>query len=245
MVIDHVAEKILSKDKQMKALIIGATGATGKDLVNVMLRDPGYTEVVAFVRRPGGLRHTKYTEIITDFDKLEEVSDSIGGDVWFSCMGTTLKAAGTKERQWHIDHDIPLDFAGIARRNGVPKAVLLSAYGASATGKVFYSRVKGALDDAIVKLGFESCVVFRPGFLLREKTDRPSEQLLAHGAQLAAQVAGRAPGLPRHALAVLVQVVGERQQHALGVTDVRGMGWACARHAASLTRRTSRLPRSA
>ena len=92
----------------MKALIIGATGATGKDLVNVLLQDPDYTEVVAFVRRPGEVIHPKYSEIITDFEKLEEVADSISGDVWFTCLGTTLKAAGSKEKQWHIDHDIPL-----------------------------------------------------------------------------------------------------------------------------------------
>ncbi len=168
----------------MKALIIGATGATGKDLVNVLLQDPDYTKVVAWVRRPSGLKHPKYAEIITDFDKLEEVSDAINGDIWYSCLGTTLKAAGSKEKQWHIDHDIPLKFAEIAKRNGIPKAVLLSAYGASATSKVFYSRVKGSLDDAVIKLGFDSCMIFRPGFLLRKDTDRPSERLIAHGLKI-------------------------------------------------------------
>ncbi|RYD32943.1 MAG: NAD-dependent epimerase/dehydratase family protein [Verrucomicrobiaceae bacterium] len=165
----------------MKALVIGATGATGKDLVQVLLQDPDYTEVTALVRRPGGLKHPKYTEIITDFDKLGDVADSITGDVWFSCLGTTLKAAGSKEKQWRIDHDIPLNFAGIAKRNGVPKAVLVSAYGASATSRVFYSRLKGTLDDAIARLGFDSCVIFRPGFLLRKNTDRLGERLTAHG----------------------------------------------------------------
>ena len=122
----------------MKVLIIGATGATGSDLVSVLLQDPDYTEVVAFVRRPSGLAHPKYSEIITDFEKLEAVADSIKGDVWFSCLGTTLKAAGSKKMQWHIDHDIPLKFAEIARRNGVPRAVLVSAYGASTASRVFY-----------------------------------------------------------------------------------------------------------
>lgn len=165
----------------MKALIIGATGATGKDLVHVLLQDPDYTQVVALVRRPSGLQHLKYAEIITDFDQLETVADAITGDVWFSCLGTTLKAAGSQEKQWHIDHDIPLNFAAIAKRNGIPKAVVLSAYGASATSKVFYSRVKGTLDDAMIKLGFDSCMIFRPGFLLRKDTDRPSERLIAQG----------------------------------------------------------------
>ena len=94
----------------MKALIIGATGATGKDLVNVLLKDADYSQVVTFVRRPTGLVHPKLTEIQTDFDKPEIVSEQIKGDVWFNCLGTTLKMAGSKNKQWHIDYEIPLQF---------------------------------------------------------------------------------------------------------------------------------------
>ena len=165
--------------RSVKALIIGATGATGSDLVKVLLQDTGYTEVVAFVRRSSGLAHPKYSEIITDFEKLEAIADTIRGEVWFSCFGTTLKAAGSKEKQWHIDYDIPVKFAEIARRNGVSKAVLVSAYGASAASRVFYSRLKGTLDDAILKLGFDACLIFRPGFLLRKDTDRAGERITA------------------------------------------------------------------
>jgi uncharacterized protein YbjT (DUF2867 family) len=163
----------------MKALIIGATGATGQDLVSVLLQDPHYTEVVAFVRRSSGRSHPKLSEIITDFDHLEKVADSIRGDVWFSCLGTTRSAAGSQEKQWHIDYEIPARFAEIARQNGVAKAVVLSAYGADSTSKVFYSRMKGTLDDHIAALAFEQCILFRPGFLLRQDTDRAAERLTA------------------------------------------------------------------
>jgi uncharacterized protein YbjT (DUF2867 family) len=165
----------------MKALIIGATGATGKDLVDVLLQDPDYTGVVAFVRRPGALTHPKYSEILTDFDKLEVVSGFIRGDVWFSCLGTTLKAAGSKEKQWQIDYDIPAAFARIAKENGVSKAVVVSAYGASAGSKVYYSKMKGQLDEYIIQLGFDPCLIFRPGFLLRKNSDRATERLIALG----------------------------------------------------------------
>ena len=133
----------------MKALIIGATGAAGKDLVNILLQDTYYSEVVIFVRRASRITHPKLTEIITDFDKLENVAEQIKGDVLFSCLGTTLKAAGSKDKQWHIDYEIPSTFAAVARRNEVPKIVLLSAYGASATSKVFYSRIKGKQEEKI------------------------------------------------------------------------------------------------
>jgi uncharacterized protein YbjT (DUF2867 family) len=162
----------------MKALIIGATGATGRDLVNILLQDPDYTEVVIFVRRPSGMAHPKLSEILTDFDKLDEVSAQIKGDVCFSCLGTTLKAAGSKDKQWHIDYEIPLKFAGIARKNGIPGMVLLSAYGASTKSKVFYSRMKGKLEEDIASLAFDQYIIFKPGILLRKDTDRPGERVM-------------------------------------------------------------------
>ncbi|MDJ1502705.1 NAD(P)H-binding protein [Xanthocytophaga agilis] len=164
----------------MKALIIGATGATGKDLVNVLLQDPVYTEVIVFVRRPIGMTNPKLSEILTDFDKLEEVAGSIQGDVWFSCLGTTLKDAGSKEKQWHIDYTVPATFAELAKKNGIPKAVLLSAYGASPSSSVFYSKMKGELEEKIASLAFDQYIIFKPGMLLRKNTDRPSERITAN-----------------------------------------------------------------
>jgi uncharacterized protein YbjT (DUF2867 family) len=163
----------------MKALIIGATGATGKDLVNTLLSDASYHEVVTFVRKPTGSQHPKLLEIVTDFENLETASHHMRGDVWFSLLGTTLKTAGSKNKQRHIDYEIPLKFAEIAKRNNVPGVVLLSAYGASSASNVFYSKIKGELEDAIVKLGFDQCIIFMPGLLVRKNTDRLGERTSA------------------------------------------------------------------
>jgi uncharacterized protein YbjT (DUF2867 family) len=163
----------------MKALIIGATGATGKDLVNVLLQDPVYTAVVAFVRRASGRVNDKLIEIITDFDNTDAVSDSIHGDVLFSCLGTTMKAAGSRDKQWQVDYEIPSKFASIAKKNGVTRAVLLSAYGASPSSKVFYSSMKGKLEEQFSKLAFDQYIIFRPGLLLRNDTDRFGEKASA------------------------------------------------------------------
>lgn len=161
----------------MHALIIGATGATGKDLVQVILSDTRYTSITLFVRKFSGVTHPKLKEIITDFDNLEAVSEHIRGDVWFSCLGTTLKAAGSKAKQWHIDYEIPFQFAQLAKRNGVPAAVLLSSYGARATSSNFYSQMKGKLEDVIDSLAFKQYIIFRPGLLLRPDTDRMGERV--------------------------------------------------------------------
>lgn len=161
----------------MKALVIGATGATGQDLVRVLLDDSNYVQVTIFVRRASGLSHSKLSEIITDFDHLENVSASITGDVWFSCLGTTLKQAGSKTGQWQVDYEIPVKFAEMARKNGISRAVLLSAYGASPTSRIFYSRMKGTLEEKIKSIGFGQYIIFRPGLLLRKDTDRTGERV--------------------------------------------------------------------
>lgn len=163
----------------MRALIIGATGATGKDLVNILLGDEDYTEVVIFVRRTSGIVDPKLIEVLTDFDKMDQVAGEIKGDVWFSCLGTTLKVAGSKDKQWHIDYEIPLEFARIARRNGVAQMVLLSSYGASPGSNVFYSKMKGGLEEKMKALAFEKLIIFKPGLLLRKDTDRLGERISA------------------------------------------------------------------
>lgn len=163
----------------MIALITGATGATGRDLVQLLLQDNQYTIIVIFVRRPIGISAPKLFEVLTDFDNLEQVAGFIKGDVWFSCLGTTRKAAGSKEQQWHVDYGIPVKFAGIAKRNGVASVVLLSAYGASPASNVFYSKMKGKLEERIGALAFERYIIFRPGLLLRKGSSRVGERIFA------------------------------------------------------------------
>ncbi|NUY80351.1 NAD(P)H-binding protein [Flavobacterium sp. MAH-1] len=163
----------------MKALVIGATGATGKDLVETLANDTSYTEVVLFVRRLSGNKHPKITEVLTDFNNPGSVSDIVRGDVLFCCLGTTLQAAGSKEKQWEIDYEIPARFAEIASKNKVSSVVLLSAYAANPSSNVFYSSMKGKLEEHFRKLSFERLIIFRPGLLLRKDTDRWGEKASA------------------------------------------------------------------
>lgn len=160
----------------MKALVIGATGATGKELVNLLLEDKNYESVSVFVRRSTGKSHPKLKEHIVNFTEIEQFKDLITGDVLFSCLGTTLKDAGSKDNQWKIDFDIPAAFAVEARKNEVSSLVLVSSYGASAKSSVFYSKMKGMLEDYISDLNFLQYIIFRPGPLIRENTDRFGEK---------------------------------------------------------------------
>ena len=159
----------------MKALIIGATGATGKDLVTLLLNDDTYTEVHCFVRKPLALTHPKLHAHVVDFDTPEAWADLLQGDVAFSCLGTTLAVAGTKEAQWRVDYDYQYAFAEHCKNNGVPTFVLISAAGATAQSKLFYNRMKGQLEDAVKALDFSCLLIFQPSILLRSNSDRSGE----------------------------------------------------------------------
>src|SRR4051794_19435433 len=114
----------------MKALVIGATGATGKDLVSKLLEDQDYEEVNIFVRKAAEINHPKLKTHIVNFEKPEEWKNLVHGDVAFSCLGTTLKDAGSKEAQKKVDYDYQLNFAKTARENNVDDYILVSSYGA-------------------------------------------------------------------------------------------------------------------
>ena len=116
---------------------------------SLLLESSDYSEVSIFVRRPTGKSHSKLTEHVVDFSDVNSFQQLITGDVLFSCLGTTLKDEGSKEKQWKIDYDIPADFATAAKQNNVNSLVLVSSYGASAKSSVFYSKMKGELEEKI------------------------------------------------------------------------------------------------
>lgn len=161
----------------MKAIVIGATGATGTHLVDALVEYESYSEVVIFVRKATGKKTAKLTEHVVDLTDTAPYESEIQGDVLFSCLGTTLKAAGSKEAQWKVDYDIPYTFATIASKNKVTSVVLVSTKGASEKSSLFYSKMKGKLEGAIGGLSFEQYLIFRPGALEREGTDRLGEKV--------------------------------------------------------------------
>ena len=161
----------------MKALIIGATGAVGKDLVEQLLADEAFERVDVFVRREVSIPSAKLVPHVVDFDHPEKWSDLLTGDVLFACLGTTIKAAGSQDAQWKVDYTYQYQAAKAAKDNGVRTLVLVSAIGASSRSKVFYTRMKGQLDDDIQKLRFPGLFILRPPSLIRKGTDRIGEKV--------------------------------------------------------------------
>ncbi|KYH05017.1 semialdehyde dehydrogenase [Chryseobacterium cucumeris] len=161
----------------MKALVIGATGATGKDLVNQLLNDKEFDEVDIFVRKPVDIQNNKLKVHVVNFEKPEEWKEMVKGDVAFSCLGTTLKDAGSKEAQKKVDFDYQYEFAKAAKENEVEDYILVSAYGANPQSKIFYSKMKGELEEAVKQLHFNKITIFKPGMLERKDSERTGEVL--------------------------------------------------------------------
>lgn len=161
----------------MKALVLGATGAVGKDLVELLLADETFESVDIFVRRQVGISSPKLRVHLVDFEHPEQWAGQLSGDVLFSALGTTLRAAGGQEAQWKVDYTYQYNAARAARENLVPTYVLVSSVGADSKSKLFYSRMKGALEEAVLKLGFEGCFILRPPSLIRKGSDRFGEKV--------------------------------------------------------------------
>lgn len=160
------------------ALVIGATGLVGKRLVEQLLNDQRFGQVVVFVRRPSGFSSPRLTEHIIDFDKPEKWQHLVKGDVLFSTLGTTRKKAGSKEAQYKIDHDYQFQFAAAAARHGVPNYVLVSSLGASDYSFFFYSRMKGELERDVKELDFRTIVILQPAQLDGERQEnRTAEKI--------------------------------------------------------------------
>ncbi|MDD3490557.1 MAG: NAD(P)H-binding protein [Paludibacter sp.] len=161
------------------ALVIGSTGMVGRELIKQLCESSEFEQVISFVRRSSGFSHSKLQEHVVNFDQPESWKELLKGDVLFSCMGTTLAAAGSKASQYKVDYTYQYETARMAAENNVPVYVLVSSTGANANSALFYPKIKGQLDEAVQKLGFKSVQILRPGQLYGERQQKRSAELFA------------------------------------------------------------------
>jgi len=158
------------------ANVIGATGLVGKQLVQLLLENQSFEKVRIFVRRDSGIQHPKLEQQIIDFRDEKTWAKQLTGNVLFSALGTTLKQAGSKEKEYEVDFTFNLNFAQKAKENGIENYVLVSSIGANAKSPIFYTRMKGELDEAVTKLNFKNLAILRPSSLSGERKEkRPAE----------------------------------------------------------------------
>lgn len=161
-----------------KALLFGATGFIGSNLLRDLLDSPDYAEVIAVVRKPLSFSHKKLTVLIGDFASLPALRPQLVADEIFIALGTTRKHTPDEAEYYKVDHDYPVRAAEIAKANGARSVFLVTAVGANAKSGVFYVRTKGEVERDILALGFDHTHIFRPSQILGARTEeRPRERL--------------------------------------------------------------------
>lgn len=154
--------------KNLHAIVLGATGATGQEIVRLLLKDTTFSKISIFVRRKPNIEHDKLIVHEINFSRLIDYRDLINGDILFSALGTTLKEAGSKQQQYLVDYTYQYEFAKMAADNGVTHYSLVSSTGADEKSFFFYPKIKGALEESVKKLKFEKIQIFQPPALIRQ-----------------------------------------------------------------------------
>ena len=154
------------------AIVLGASGLVGSELLNLLLKsDSAYDNVIVFLRKSLPLKNKKLTQYIIDFENIDFYQDLIRCDDLFCCLGTTIRKAGSQDNFRKVDMDYPIRFAKLAQQNGTNQFLMISSIGANATSPAFYLRTKGQCENSIQCIGFESVSVFRPSALVGKRSE--------------------------------------------------------------------------
>ncbi|MFZ4403733.1 MAG: NAD(P)H-binding protein [Pseudobdellovibrionaceae bacterium] len=154
----------------MKVILIGSTGLVGQEVLKLLLADPSILEVVTPARH-GQSIHSKQKLIIYDYEKNENAEEFKNADVVICTLGTTMKKAKSKPNFKKVDYDYPLNFANLAKKNGTRHFILNSSMGASAKSPIFYSKIKGEIEESIRALNFDKYSIIRPGLIGGERSE--------------------------------------------------------------------------
>ncbi len=164
-------------------IIAGATGLVGREILRGLLADPAIDHVHVLGRRAPPVVSPKLTAHVVDFTALPSLPSA---DELYLALGTTIKTAGSQAAFRAIDHDANLAIAKAALASGTRRVGLVSAMGADATSRIFYSRVKGELENDLTALPFAGLVIARPSLLVgaRAELGQPSRPGEDWGARL-------------------------------------------------------------
>jgi uncharacterized protein YbjT (DUF2867 family) len=153
------------------ALLAGSTGLIGKLLLQRLLESSRYSKVIALTRQDLPA-HPRLVQIKTEFEKVRESAGDLKADDVFCCLGTTMQKAGSKENFYKVDFEYPLLLSKISLSLGAKQFLLVSALGADKTSSIYYNKVKGEIEEAIVQVGFEAVHIFRPSLLLGPRAEK-------------------------------------------------------------------------
>jgi len=161
------------------AILLGASGATGSEVLNLLLEDTRYTTIKLFSRSSINVTHPKIKEYITDLFELGNMKPDFTADEVYCCIGTTKAKTPDKEVYRKIDYGIPVTAAKLARENSINTFTVISAIGADTKSSIFYSRTKGEMQEAVIKTGISKTFVLQPSLILAKRKDMRIAEKLA------------------------------------------------------------------
>ena len=204
------------EDMDRKAVVIGATGVVGREVVNELVNRNEISEVITFTRREVDFGSPKVINYVIDFDNIENYSDLVSGEYFFSCLGTTKSQAGSIEKQRSVDLDYQLEFARLAQKNGVHHYLLVSSPGASIDSSSAYLKMKGELDEKVKELDFASISIFKPSLIVGDRSDfRLGEKV----GIVASKLIDHVPGLKKYRSITGVEIAQKMVSEAMKVKN--------------------------
>lgn len=153
----------------MVALLAGASGFVGANVLDALLDAPEIARVFAVTRRPLGREHPRLANRIVQFDRLEPQLRGLKCHVALCCLGARLEertGAGSQEAVRRVDLGYTLAFARAAKAAGAARFTVISAAGADVAAKSGYLRAKGELERMLAEVGFACLDILQPGILL-------------------------------------------------------------------------------
>ncbi|RFP66919.1 NAD-dependent epimerase/dehydratase family protein [Hymenobacter lapidiphilus] len=160
------------------ALIAGASGLIGQQLLPLLLASARYSRVIALVRTPLPMVHEKLEQLVVDFERLADYRQQLVADDVFCCLGTTMRQAGSREAFYKVDFTYVVELAKLAATNFGGQLLVVSSLGADARARAYYLRVKGEMEEAVRQTTFHAVHIFRPSLLLGHRaTPHPNERL--------------------------------------------------------------------
>ncbi len=160
------------------AIILGATGLTGRILLDILVRDPNCDKIKLFSRSSVGIEDPKIEEYLGDILELKDFKGNFFADVVFCCIGTTKAKTPDKNAYRNIDFGIPVNAANLAKENGIPTFIVVSALGADSKSVIFYNRVKGEMEEAVTKANIPRTYILQPSLIGGDRKEKRAGEAL-------------------------------------------------------------------
>ena len=163
------------------AIILGATGLTGRILLNKLIADTSYEKITLFSRKSVGNTSVKVEEHLVNLLRLGQYKDQFIGDEVFCCIGTTSAKTKDKKTYQAIDYGIPVNAAKLANQKNIKTFIVISSMGANASSSIFYNKTKGEMEQDVLQVNLKNTYILRPSLIGGNRTEIRVGEYIAKG----------------------------------------------------------------